>query len=186
MLSRIAAVILGKILQNLFSTFLFYLLLLSVEHNFTQTEGLVLTLTNLLLCIHPPWVQAKLQFPFYFCISQESPHYFPSHTNQLLKYIISKILTHPTVSRTEEISLKTVVHRREIAVEREMAKTSCFRPPWNGLSASPMLSSQWIGNLYGVTFPKSKNDKSWCVQGSSFLCHQSVILFFFCVGTKNR
>ena len=185
MLSRIAAVILGKILQNLFSTF-FILFVVTFRRTQLYSNWRTGANSDQPSPLYSPTLgagQAPISVLFLYFSGIAS--LFP-FSHQLLKYIISKVLTHPTVSRTEEISLKTVVHRREIAVEREMAKTSCFRPPWNGLSASPMLSSQWIGNLYGVTFPKSKNDKSWCVQGSSFLCHQSVILFFFCVGTKNR
>ena len=98
----------------------------------SMVKDSVLTLTILYSSplYSPNPVQAKLQFPLYFCISQESPHYFPTHTplphTVKVHNLQDSHRPHHLQKRTKNLSLKTFVHWKQIGWK---GKTSCFRPP---------------------------------------------------------
>ena len=136
-------------------------------------EGQGLAPTNcdqytILLCIQPTWVQGGLQFPLYLCISQESAHYFPPHNHPLLNPLKVHNLqdSHPPHEfqnkvQTNKSKFKRKSVSRNRLVEREMAKTSCFRPP----------SMKWTFSLFCKRIPWIGNPRA-----PSKLCDFSQIL----------
>ena len=122
-------------------------------------QGLLPTLTNIYFS---PLYSADLgagglQFPLYFCISQESPHYFPTHTSLPHTVKVHNLQdSHPPhhpQKRTISLSFKKPLFIGSRLVEREKQVVFC-RLLSNGLSASA-IRVNGESNVTGATFPKS-------------------------------